>query len=238
MTARSIPPAVALSWVSARRWTCVVCFAAGMHAQVAVADRYEATLSVRPVGAMARITEDVSVDERSAVVASTRGGGGEVGLAWGLRNWLDLEGDLVAAGFTQVMYDPATVAVTGSVATGRLIRTTRIIQLRAGATLRLGVAWVPTVHLGLGIGGRALTAAALHDEEHGRTVDITPDGMDAGFPIDVIAIVRVGFEHRFDQHWSAGVAAEAAHAIGIGTPPLDLVAASISLSYTWYPGWW
>ena len=238
MSARFLSRAAPSSVRSAGRWACLVLGAAGMQVHDAEADRYEATLAVRPIGALARITEDVRVDERSAVAASARGGGGEVSLACGLRNWLDVEGALVAAGFAQVTYDPATVAVTGSAATGRLVRTTRIVQLRAGATLRLGVAWVPTLHLGVGIGGRALTAGSLHDEKHGRPVDVTPDGMDADFPLDVIALVRLGFEHRLDQHWSAGVAVEAAHVIGIGTPPLDLAAAGISLSYTWYPGWW
>jgi hypothetical protein len=118
---------------------------------------------------------------------------------------------------------------------GHLTRTTRLVQLRAGATLRFGVGWVSTVHLGIGVGGRVLGAGALHDEEHARTFVVTPDGMTEGVAIEVLACARVGFEHRLDRRWGLGVSIEASYAVGPGTPPLEVVSAGISLSYTWYP---
>jgi hypothetical protein len=82
--------------------------------------------------------------------------------------------------------------ITGTPETGRLVRATRIAQLRIGATLRLGLVWAPTVHLGLGVGARVLSAADLHFMDSGRPLDVTPDGMDTSFPLDFIAVARVG----------------------------------------------
>jgi hypothetical protein len=204
----------------------------------AVADRYETTIALRPISAMARVTENVGVGDGAPVARTTRGGGGELALAIGVRNWLDLEGDLVGAAFEPATYTAATAMITGTPETGRLVRATRIAQLRVGATLRLGVVWIPTVHLGLGIGARLLSAADLHFMDSGRQLDVTPDGLGTGFPLDFIAIARIGFEHRSGRHWSVGISAEAMRSAGISTPPLDVVSASLSVSYAWYPDLW
>ncbi|HEX8112186.1 MAG TPA: hypothetical protein VF516_30845, partial [Kofleriaceae bacterium] len=122
----------------------------GLQARGAVADRYEATVSIRPIGSVGRFTEDVAGDARGAT-ASTYGGGGELGLSYGVRNWLDLGAELAAAGFTRATYRDAIVTIMGIPATGRVTRTARLSQLRAGATFRLGLAWVPTVYVGAGL---------------------------------------------------------------------------------------
>jgi len=124
----------------------------------AAADRYEASVTVRPLGAIGRITERAGDVRGGEAVVSRNGGGGEVGFSYGVRNWLDVGGEVVGAAFAQAIYDPVSVAVAGSPAMGHLTRTTRLVQLRAGATLRMGVGWVPSVHVGLGVGGRVLSA--------------------------------------------------------------------------------
>jgi len=217
-------------------WVAIVAGWLGARAPDAVSDRYEATVTIRPIGAVGRVTEHVEdVGSGDAVATSVYGGGGEIGLSYGLQNWLDVGGEVVGAGFGQATYDPVSVAVTGSTAMGRLTRTTRIVQLRAGATLRLGVGWVPILHLGLGVGARVLSAATLLDEAHAGSFDVTPDGMNATFAIDIVAHARVGLEHRLDRRWTVGVSAEAMHALGFGTQPLDIASVGVSLSYTWYP---
>jgi hypothetical protein len=47
--------------------------------------------------------------------------------------------ELGVAGFTQATYDAAKVTIMGVPTSGRVTRTTRLAQLHAGATLRLGV---------------------------------------------------------------------------------------------------
>ena len=202
---------------------------------VAFADRYEATVTVRPVAGVGLFSENIAPGGGSSA-ASTYGGGGEVSMAYGLRNWLDVGAEAIAAAFTKATYDSATVAVHGISTMGRVTRTTRIAQLRAGATLRLGVAWVPVVHLGFGLGARMPTAATLRTDENAR-VDLTPDGMDAGMSVDLCVIARAGLEHRLDRRWSIGVSAEVAHTVGLAGLSADLLSAGVSLSYTWYPLW-
>jgi hypothetical protein len=206
-----------------------------LRADEARADRYEATLVVRPTGTLGRVAEDVGSDG-SSMVASVYGGGLDVGLSYGLRNWLDLGGELGAAGFTRATYDPAAVGIMGSALTGRVERTTRAAQLRAGATLRLGVAWVPVLYVGLGVGGRQRTDGTVVRDDRGVLPNgIAADGMPAGFSLDLVMAARAGLEHRLDRRWTAGVDMSASHAIGIGSPPLDVVSIGVSLSYTWYP---
>jgi hypothetical protein len=198
------------------------------------ADRYEATVVVRPTGTVARVAEDVGSDG-SPVVASVYGGGLDVGMSYGLRNWLDVGGELGVAGFTHATYDPAAIGLMGSAVTGRIERTTRAAQLRGGATLRLGVGWVPVLYLGLGVGVRQRTDGTLVHDDQGHVYGVAADGMAAGVSFDVVMAVRAGLEHRLDRRWTVGVDASASHAIGIGSPPLDVISAGVSLSYTWYP---
>jgi len=61
--------------------------------------------------------------------------------------------------------------------------------------------------------------------------------MAAGVQLDACIAARIGLEHRIDRRWSAGVAVEASHTLGLGASPVDLVSGGISLSYTWYPPW-
>lgn len=169
------------------------------------------------------------------MAATAYSGGGEFEVAYGLRNWIDLDGELVASGFGQASYTGAQVLLGGSPTTGHLVRTTRLGQLRLGATLRTGVTWVATLHLGLGVGGRERTEGQLMSSSDGHVIGITPDGLGAGVAADAAAVIRLGVERRIDRRWSVGVSGEAVHMVGIGAPPIDGVSAGISVSYTWYP---
>jgi hypothetical protein len=199
------------------------------------ADRYEATLVVRPTGTLGRVAEDVGGSAGSPVVASVYGGGLDVGLSYGLRNWLDVGLELGGAGFAQATYDPATVMISNRRHTGQIERTTRDAQLRAGATLRLGVAWVPTFYVGVGVGGRQKTAATMARDDQGTAVGLTPDDMTAGMSFDVVAATRIGFERRLDARWTVGLSAGASHSIGLGAPSLDTLSAGVSIACSWYP---
>lgn len=209
------------------RWALVWLGIAAASAPAA-ADRYEASFTVRPTGALARIDDD-----GVAAPAVVAGGGGAVALSYGLRNWLDLGGELAAIATTRARYDSAIVEVGGSPTTGTLTRTTRVVQARVGATLRLGVAWVPTLHLAVGVGGRQRTAPTL--EVSGDTV--APDDPGPGFVLDLLATIRIGLDHRLTRRWTIGVAAGATEGLGINAPSLQLVEADLHLVYTWYPLW-
>lgn len=216
-----------------------VLVAALLSADRAHADRYEAALAVRPAGAVARVAESVGMVGGTAapVVTSVYGGGLDVGLSYGLRDWLDVGAELDVAGFTQASYAAANVTISGNPFMGRVERTTRAAQLHLGATLRLGVAWVPICYLGLGVGARQRSAGTLGFDDHGARVLLVPDDMTAGMSLDLVAAARLGLEHRLDRRWTVGVAAGASHAIGIGASSLDILAVNLSLGYAWYPTW-
>jgi hypothetical protein len=51
------------------------------------ADRYVATVAFRPIGGIGRFTENVAGDGHGAS-AAVNGGGGELSVGYGVRNWL------------------------------------------------------------------------------------------------------------------------------------------------------
>lgn len=218
-----------------RAWHSVVIASALMvGASRALADRYEATVAIRPIGIIGRFTESVASDGQDTAV-STYGGGGAVSVAYGARNWLDVGVELLAAAFLRATYNPAQVTVMGVPTAGRVTRTTRLAQLRVGGTARLGVAWVPTLYVGLGPSMRMPTAGTLRQDVRGDTLNVTPDGMAADTQLDACVVLRVGIDHRLNRRWSIGLAAETNRTLGLGSSPLDLLSVGMSLSYTWYP---
>lgn len=206
---------------------------AAWPAPPARADRGEATLAVRPVGELARIAER-GTDER-AVVA---GGGLAGAMSWGVRNWLEAGGELSAAAFGEATHDRAMLPVASTPRTGALLRRTRIAQLRAFATLRLGVAWVPTVQLSVGAGVRQRSAGRMRTPGAQGPLVLIPDGEGAQVAPDLLAGLRIGLDHRVNRRWTIGASVGATHCVGIGTPDLQIADVSISLSYSWYHLWW
>ena len=196
---------------------------------VAHADQYEATILLRPLRAQAQIDE-----VGAATPLDTQGGGGAVRASWGLRNWLDASVEVGAAGFERNYFGMATLPIRGRLQTGFLDRATRVTYLQPGATLRLGTKWIPTLYVGLGVGGRYQTAAHFHVDVRGTVEHFTPDDMGLGVKLDLVGSVRLGFEHRFDRHWTAGVSAGASHFVGVGMPDLQLMDASVGVAYSWY----
>lgn len=196
------------------------------------ADRYETTIAVRPVRGHADVAE-----AGTAVQDRVRANGFAGGLSWGARNWLDLGGELVAVRLGEATYDRVMALVDDSPMAGPLKRRSQIAQLRGVATLRLGVAWVPTLQLALGVGARQQTSALLRGwSVKGETIYV-PDGLEAGFKLDLVTAVRVGFEHRFTEHWTAGISAGASRTIGIGAADIQITDASLSVARVWYPNW-
>lgn len=211
------------------RWTCALVFAIALvGGREARADRYEASVSLRPEGGFARVDD---TGARAPVVVG--GGGVSAGLSWGARNWLDVGGELAALTLAEARYEGATVDVSGYSQMGELSRTTRLAQLRGAATLRLGVGWVPTVRVVAGAGVRQRSAASL---AMGPSI-VVPDGEEAELTFDAVVGVRLGLDHRLTRRWSVGLSAGATACIGIGAPSMQILDGGVSLAYTWYPLW-
>jgi len=199
-------------------------------APAARADRHELTIGIRPARGTARIADDGTA-ERVAV----RSRGLAAGASFGVRDWLDLGGELVAADFDTADYRRATLPVSVNLRSGPLVRATRHAQLRGVVTLRLGVAWVPFVQLALGVGVRERSAAIVFTDTAQGPQWLIPDGQGSELTLDIVAGVRAGLERRLTPHWTAGVAVAASQSTGIFNPDLQTADLSLSLAYTWYP---
>ena len=209
-----------------------VALAAGL-APRARADRHEASIAVRPVVQLARIA-----DRGTGARATVPGGGLAGGLGWGVRNWLDVGGEVAASSFAEAGYELATLPVDANPRTGALARRTRTVQLRGLATLRLGVGWIPTIQLLAGAGARLRSAAHLRTRVSQAELALVPDGEEAELVLDLVAGLRIGLDRRLTRHWTVGAAVGAARCLGIGAPDVQLADAAISVSYSWYHLWW
>jgi hypothetical protein len=196
------------------------------------ADRHAVTLSIRPLRGSARISE-AGTDERAEV----RSRGGAASASLGVRDWLDLGGELVVAYFDEASYQMATLPISHNPLSGPVKRISNTAQLRGIATLRLGVGWVPFVQLSLGLGARYRTTALLYGPTTQGYRWLIPDGQREEVTLDVVTGIRAGLERRITVHWTAGVSAAAAHSFGVFTPDLQTSDVTISLSYSWYPLW-
>ena len=201
-----------------------------VSAHPARADRYEATLVLRPTGGVARLAE-AGTDE----IVQVRSRGFAGGASWGMRHWLDLGGEIVAGYFDQASYQMATLPVSVTPLSGPLKRTSRIAQLRGVATVRLGVAWVPFLQLALGAGARHRTTALLYGPTTQGERWLIPDGQREEVSIDLVTGIRAGLERRLTVHWTAGVSAAVSQSFGIFTPDLQTADVTLSVAYTWYP---
>lgn len=196
------------------------------------ADRYEATITMRPTGVLARV-DDTGVDTQ----ASVPGGGAAAGLSWGVRNWLDVGLEVGAVALREARYDSATLPVASNDQTGELFRTTRAARAQVGATLRFGVGWVPSLYVGVGAGARQRTDARLRVQVGQGTADLIPDGGEAEWTVDLVATVRAGLDHRINRRWSLGLVAGVTQCIGAGTPDIQMLEGALVLGYRWYPMW-
>lgn len=208
----------------------MVAFALIISGSRARADRYETTITVRPTAVVARVGED-GVGQR----AQTRGGGVSGGLSVGVRNWLDLGGEVAVTALATSRYADAVVPVGGNRQQGELTRTSRMAQLRAVATLRFGVGWVPTIQFGLGAGVRQRTAAHLVAMTSQGSATFTPDDGGAAIALDLVAAARLGLDYRITPRWTIGVSVGGAECFALGAPDLQLADATLAVAYTWYP---
>jgi hypothetical protein len=206
--------------------------ATGVGAPAAVADRYEATLTLRPTSGRAHVPEDGTA-ERPRVSAKGVTGA----LTWGVRNWLAAGGELAVTSLDKASYTMVTLPIAGNPFSGPMSRERRVAQLRGVAVLRAGVAWVPSLQLGLGLGARYLSDAAMLVPTAQGERWLIPDDHGEQITIDLVGSVRVAFEHRFDRSWAIGVGAGGSAAIGITTPHLRIAEVTAFVSRSWYPHW-
>lgn len=212
---------------------CVALLLVMVAAADANADRYELTLSLRPTAVLGQLDDEVG-PLGSSVSATTYGAGATFSAGYGMRNWLDIGAEVFAVQFANAEYPDASVAIGGSPRTGLVTRAMRSGQLRLGATFRFGVRWIPTLYLGVGLGGSMRGAATFATPVDGRPMRFEPDGLDADTTVYLAPMMRVGLDHRLNRSLTIGVAVGASQWIGLGFPTARAVEVALAISHSWY----
>ena len=167
----------------------------------ASADRYEVSLHVQPIGGVAWF-EDAGTSTRAQVSMAGLG----LRATYGYRDWLALEAEARGAAFGVARWDDVMASVEGTPTSGDVERTAQTARLTGAATLRLGVAWIPTVSLGLGVQVRRWGQGTLRD------TPLVPDGREAGMDLAPVALARVGLDRRLNRRVVVGAAVGGAYA--------------------------
>jgi hypothetical protein len=190
------------------------------------ADAKEASLHVHAVGGAARLGEDDA--DAPATVALA---GVAARFTYAFSHHLAWEATTAFETGTAAQYDDyPNPDGTGFI--GTLTRTTRLARLELGDTARLGVRYIPTIHLGVGVVTRFRGAASFTLQ--GGTDD---DALPSDIKLDLVAVGGLGFDYRINRRWIAGISAEARHAVPLGGPSFDSVEGFLHLAYYWYPRW-
>lgn len=174
----------------------------------------------------AAFTEDAQDAGATAVVPGGRVGGRA---SWGLTDtWaleLGLAGFLAPGGeFADQMRNART---------GTLVQDEQAFRATVGATLRLGVAWIPTLTAHVGYQRRTLADAVL---TNGAGVAIDEPMPDRSIH-DLVIVGGVGLDRRLGARWVAGLSVHVVYAIPVSGNTFASLEIPFTVAYYWYP-WW
>jgi hypothetical protein len=199
-------------------------------AGTAHADRRETSVHAHLVGGMATVGDQDASESASAPL-----GGLAVRASYATSNsyQYDVSLSLLATGgasFPSVTFmPPGHPAVTGPYSIS-----SQVTRLDGGVTLRLGVAWIPTVRLAIGgqarrSGGPVVTNGSGEvsgEDQLGR-------GSDLGF--DLVGTGTIGLDHRINRRLIVGAAAGASMAVPLGGDAFRTIEVTAHAAYYWYP---
>ncbi len=184
------------------------------------ADADEASLDVEAIGGVARLDDELAKKSAGGPVI---GVGGRFTFA--RSNLLQWEGR-VAVATASAAYPGLMINVGGVPRTGDLTRRTLLARLELGATLRFGVRFIPTFHLGVG--------AQARRRGMGELDGIAVDG-GGGTGVDLIGAGAIGFDYRFGPRTIAGVSLGATYALPLGGPAYQAIEGGLHFAHYWYP---
>lgn len=107
----------------------------------------------------------------------------------------------------------------------------QLTRLDGGVTLRLGVRWIPTVRVGLGVqlrrlGGAMVTAGPV-------TAEARPDHLQ----LDLVGTTALGLDHRINRRLIVGASAGGSLAAPLGGARGATAEVTVHAAYYWYPRW-
>ncbi|MEZ4400199.1 MAG: hypothetical protein R3B06_09280 [Kofleriaceae bacterium] len=113
---------------------------------------------------------------------------------------------------------------------------TQAVRLDAGATVRLGVRWIPTVRVAAGV--QAVRRASPAVSYQGVVFSgATDTGQASSLSANVIATATAGLDYRVNRRWIVGAAIGGVAAIpGLGEA-WRTFDGTVHAAYYWYPRW-
>lgn len=191
----------------------------------AAADAYETSVGVQPAAGSATVADAADPDSATGVGAA----GGSLRFTWATRDHLAWE--VEAYGMMTGTIDHTGAEVGGS--TRDFERRIVAGGLDAGATLRLGVRFIPTATLAVG------PQLRFHPEAPGfhPTTGLPVGPVESQLVFDLTARASVGFDLRLGPRWVIGTRASVRQALGLGDGSWRSFEGMLHLSTYWYSGW-
>lgn len=209
-------------------WACAL----GATGATAHADRREASLHGHLIAGVAHTTDDVAAATAplaGLAIRASRAPDGTLG------NHLQYDAALALLATGGAAFPDGHFAPVGRPPVdGPYTLTTQAVRLDAGATLRLGVAWIPTVRLAGGVQARRRGPPQVMSAT-GDIAGADATGRGAAYTADLIASAAVGLDHRPHRRLIVGASIGGTLARSLGDDGFRTLELSVHASYYWYP---
>lgn len=206
--------------------------AAAAWPATARADRREASVHAHLIGGVAATTDEHAGETRTGAAPL---GGIAVRASYARRNHLQYDAAFAllatgAAGLGDGHFAPAgRPPVDGPYAIA-----TQVARLDAGATLRLGVAWIPTLRLAAGAQARRRGAPVV-DSASGTISGADAIGRGPELTADLVGSAAAGIDHRPSRRLVIGAALGGSIALPLDGHRFYTVELTLHAAYYWYP---
>jgi len=196
---------------------------------IARADADEASLDVHLVGGVAQ-AGDADAEGEEVATAPLAGLTGR--FSYATSDWFQYEAALTVAGTGDASYEMGSFAPPDAPpVTGPFSVATHLARLELGATVRLGVRYIPTLRIFAGAQGRHRTGALVDIMGADR------EGRDAEWGADLVGGGEVGLDYRINRRLVIGAALGATYALPLGGESFRTFEGFAHASYYWYPRW-
>jgi hypothetical protein len=209
-----------------------------LAADVAHADRREASLHAHLVGGAATTRYVADFDTASAESATAPMGGLAIRASYATHDSFqyDLAVAFLATGastFGEATFHPTNGSDD---LRGPFKMTSQVARLDGGVTLRLGVRFIPTLRLAGGVQARRTSAptVTMNGVEYSGEGET---GRGSVLGVDLVGSATVGLDYRVNKRVIVGAAGGASYAVPLGGAAFRTVELTFHAAAYWYPRW-
>ncbi|MBK7823511.1 MAG: hypothetical protein IPJ61_21225 [Tessaracoccus sp.] len=200
-------------------------------ASVARADRREASVHVHALGGLLSLGDAASTDAGSGAF-----GGLAARASYATANSYQYDAQLTL-GYGRASFDRGDFMLGGSTAVeAPFTVAAQAARLDGGVTLRLGVQWIPTVRVAVGVQGvrHASPVVTFGGLEYSGEAET---GQAASLALNLVGSATLGLDYRVNRRLIVGAAAAATASVpGVGEPWRE-AGVTVHAAYYWYPRW-